>query len=691
MKTMRSIFDQTFVKSLKGDEKGKMRRNKLVIVAIAMLCMFAQPALAAPVISVEPSYQNVLQGDTFTVNITVDPADAEVMGAQYDLYFNNMLLNATEQTNGTFLCQDGASTIIVTNEINNTIGLVGYGETRIDVDYGVTTPGVLSTITFKAMEPGTSNLSLSNVVLSDPLGGEISGVVVNNGSVKINETHFNISGFVNYSDGSPVSNPNVTITNLNTSEVFIADTNVSSNYYLVPTNFAHISEGDELHFYATDNIGNFTEFDHTVTQAEMDASGFVQNITLYPPDTTPPDITNISAISITKESATITWETDEPSDSLVKFGSQPGPGNYTETVYNASLVTYHSILLSGLTLNTTYYYVVNSTDSSNNSAQSSEHNFTTLPEMIISIGDASTVSGENITVPIIMSNITRVGTADILLSYNQSVVHVIAVNDSDFDFIDAVIDNSVGVTRIGAYQISSPGLNGEVKLANVTLKAVGSGGESCTLNLTINELKEAGPEEISIPATTHNGTFVVVENTPPGVTNPTANPPSIPEDTDSEPRWGETSQLNVTVTDDCGVASVSINLSSLGGSPDQPMTRIPGTDIWTVTVNASVGTAIYNGSYLPHNLTVYATDIFGNVNASVSIQLTVILNGDVSENGNVTLYDAMYLGKHVLDKPGFETMNEGIGEVSGNNEVTLYDAMYLSKHVLGESGFEILH
>jgi len=69
----------------------------------------------------------------------------------------------------------------------------------------------------------------------------------------------------------------------------------------------------------------------------------------------------------------------------------------------------------------------------------------------------------------------------------------------------------------------------------------------------------------------------------------------------------------------------------------------------------------------------------------------VIQNGDVSENGNVTLYDAMYLAKHVLGKPGFETMNEGIGEVSGNNEVSLYDAMFLAKHVMGESGFEILH
>ncbi len=79
------------------------------------------------------------------------------------------------------------------------------------------------------------------------------------------------------------------------------------------------------------------------------------------------------------------------------------------------------------------------------------------------------------------------------------------------------------------------------------------------------------------------------------------------------------------------------------------------------------------------------------MNTSISVQLKIILNGDVSENGEVTLYDGMYIAKHLLGKLGFETMNGGVGEVSGNGQVTLYDAMYLAKHVMGESGFEMLH
>jgi len=647
--------------------------------------MLVQSALAAPVVSVKPSYLQVLQGQNFTVNITVDPAGAEVMGAQYTLYFNNSL-NATNQEKGEFLSQDGASTNVFVNEINNTLCYTKYGEARIGVDYGVTSPGTLAIITFRAIEPGICLLNLSNVKLSDPYAQPITGVLINNGTIEIIESHFNISGFVFYNDGSPVNNPNVTVTNLNTGEIFVAET--TANYYFISTDLLHVNVGDILHFNASDNLGNFTAFDHTVTQEEIDAGGFSQNITIFIPDTTPPNITNISVIP-TKDSAIITWNTDEPSDSLVKYGVEPG--NYTNFAYNSSLVTYHSILIANLTPNTTYYFVVNSTDMSNNSAQSMEQNFTTFPEVIVSISSASVLPGENTTASIIIRNAINVGIVDIIISYNQSVVHVVAINNSDFDFMDAVIDNTSGKTRIGAFQTSSPGLYGDVRIADVTLKAVGVGGASCTLNITIVELKGASENEISIPAVAHNGTFFIAEITPPTVVNPTATPISIPEDTDSVPKWGETAQLNITVTDDCGVANVTINLSSIGGASERQMTRIPGTNIWTVTVNASVGTAkILNEEYLPHNLTVCATDIFGNTNCSVSIKLVVMLNGDVSENGEVSLYDAMFLAKHVLGKQGFEEMNERLGEVSGNGEVSLYDAMFLAKHVLGETGFEVL-
>jgi len=244
------------------------------------VCYHVSVLKGIPDISAES--KTVTLGAQFTINVTINPRSWEIYAARYLLSFNNSVLHAESQNPGDFLSQDGASTVVVTNETNNTLGMVTYNETRIGAENGTTIPGVLALITFKAIENGTSNLSLCNVVLSDSNGISIDAVV-NNGTVVVQlPTLFLISGFVAYSDGNPVLNPNVTITNLNTAEVFIADTNTSSNHYQVLTDSAHVSAGNILHFRASN--GYSTEFNHTVTEAEINNGGFVQNITIPAPD-----------------------------------------------------------------------------------------------------------------------------------------------------------------------------------------------------------------------------------------------------------------------------------------------------------------------------------------------------------------------------------------------------------------------
>jgi hypothetical protein len=112
-------------------------RSICAIIVICAIIATMQTASAAPTISVEPSYMEVSQGDTFTVNITIDSEGTEVMGAQYTLYFDNVLLKALNQNRGPFLRQDGKNTNVFKNKIYNTIGEIKYGETRIDTDVGV--------------------------------------------------------------------------------------------------------------------------------------------------------------------------------------------------------------------------------------------------------------------------------------------------------------------------------------------------------------------------------------------------------------------------------------------------------------------------------------------------------------------------------------------------------------------------
>jgi len=88
-------------------------------------------------------------------------------------------------------------------------------------------------------------------------------------------TPFLIDGWVNCTNDDPANDPSVTVANLNTGEVFIAETNVSSNYYQIITSSLNVSTGDVLHFNVSSN-----EFDHPVTQGEMDAGGFTQNVTI---------------------------------------------------------------------------------------------------------------------------------------------------------------------------------------------------------------------------------------------------------------------------------------------------------------------------------------------------------------------------------------------------------------------------
>jgi glucose/arabinose dehydrogenase/phosphodiesterase/alkaline phosphatase D-like protein len=89
----------------------------------------------------------------------------------------------------------------------------------------------------------------------------------------------------------------------------------------------------------------------------------------------PPVISNVQSSGITSSGATITWTTDQASSSQVDYGTTTSYGSSTS---NASLVTSHSIQLSGLSPSTTYHYRVDSTDSGGTSS-SGDLTFTTAP------------------------------------------------------------------------------------------------------------------------------------------------------------------------------------------------------------------------------------------------------------------------------------------------------------------------
>ncbi|MCX5726698.1 MAG: Ig-like domain-containing protein [Candidatus Saganbacteria bacterium] len=143
--------------------------------------------------------------------------------------------------------------------------------------------------------------------------------------------------------------------------------------------------GVQYYIYARDPAGNYSTYS-------------CDPITV--PDTVGPVITGITASGITTTSATITWTTDELSDSRVDYGLTAPSGT---TVSDSTMTTSHSITLTGLTDSKAYHYTVTSKDgsSNHNSSTSSENTLLTL-DLIAPVVDHTQVSspraaGANIT------------------------------------------------------------------------------------------------------------------------------------------------------------------------------------------------------------------------------------------------------------------------------------------------------
>ncbi len=169
----------------------------------------------------------------------------------------------------------------------------------------------------------------------------------------------------------------------------------------------------------------------------------------------------------------------------------------------------------------------------------------------------------------------------------------------------------------------------------------------------------------------------------------TASPAKIPCDTDGNPGWGESATLTVTIADTVLIDSVTMNLSSLGGPQAAAMSRSNET-AWTLSVSSSVPSPYADGAYRPVNLTATVTALYGAEGTKTTIPILVIKNGDVNEDNNVSLYDALYIARHTLGIEGYGTIDAAVADVTGDGTVNFADALYTAKHVLGLPGYEAL-
>lgn len=192
---------------------------------------------------------------------------------------------------------------------------------------------------------------------------------------------------------------------------------------------------------------------------------FHQTGTSTPPestiDTTISSIQNVKTPSITETSATITWKTDEPATSQVIVSDSSG-ATITKTELQETLVTSHSVAISGLKPNTTYNYTLKSTDATGTEI-TKEGDLTTLAT---ADKTAPTISGVNV------SNITE-SSAMVTWTTNESATSQVKYEKTENISATTPLDTNLTKTH------------------NVTLTKLDSG---TTYNFTVISKDASGNE-----------------------------------------------------------------------------------------------------------------------------------------------------------------------------------------------------
>ncbi|MBI3804989.1 MAG: fibronectin type III domain-containing protein [Nitrospirae bacterium] len=245
--------------------------------------------------------------------------------------------------------------------------------------------------------------------------------------------------------------------------------------------------------------------------------------TALPPDTTAPVISGIAAGNITPGGATLSWTTNESSDTQVEYGTTTAYGSATPIVSNR--VTAHSQSLTGLLSATLYHYRVKSKDAAGNLAVSSDATFTTatppdtaapsvpagLSATAASAGQinlAWSASTDNVKVTgyRVYRNGTQVGTAA-LPSYVDSGLTAATTYSYTVSAYDAAGNASAQTQAVSAKTLPPPDTTAPT-LSGIGISGVTPGG--ATVGWTTNE---PATTQVEYGTTTAYGTLSTLNTT----------------------------------------------------------------------------------------------------------------------------------------------------------------------------------
>ncbi len=131
--------------------------------------------------------------------------------------------------------------------------------------------------------------------------------------------------------------------------------------------------------------------------------------------------------------------------------------------------------------------------------------------------------GDTATVPIIVYDVTDLAAGTLRVTYDSSVCNVTDITTGE---LTTIVKNlgTPGLAVISAFD-SGTGHTGDVTLANLKIKAIGSCGDSSPLNITVETLGTYNGTQ-NIQATVSNGTFTILSGPTPSHSPSATEPPA---------------------------------------------------------------------------------------------------------------------------------------------------------------------
>ena len=164
--------------------------KKLYLIGIVMLIIIGN-VFGVTTFFIQPETFSGKIGDEIEFNVNVKDVE-DLYGVQFDIRYDENVLNYSETIKGNFLDRDGAETFSIGPGVNEGY-LNNYALTRTVIDYGVNGSGTVAKIKFNVTGEGSSSIKILNAKLIDSNSNPIPYETVNeNNNTDRNKTNANL-------------------------------------------------------------------------------------------------------------------------------------------------------------------------------------------------------------------------------------------------------------------------------------------------------------------------------------------------------------------------------------------------------------------------------------------------------------------------------------------------------------------